>query len=1042
MKRCARIAMLLAAALCLSAGAVNARAATGEAVSLNVPFDPDVRTYSATVPGDVTEVTVVASARHPGATVTVNGGDPATPVPLAPGENVIVVVVTAEDGQTQQVYTVTVTREAAVAGDNTIADAVGPYAALIAKMYAWRNDDPRWSGHKAHTDRWDRALLAFGETVADPTLTAMTASEAQGWADSGLARWVEVAAALREIEGAAAVTVGDGDADPEPQQAAGPYAALIAKMYAWRNDDPRWSGHKPHTDRWDRALLAFGEAVADPSLTAMTASEAQAWADSGLARWVEVAAALWEIEGGAPTPVPVVTVAGGAPVTEGASATFTLTAAPAPAADLGVTVAVAQSGEVAGAAALGSRTVTIAAGQASASFTVATVDDAVDEPDGAVVATVRAGAGYTVGDAARAQVAVADDDVALPDIVTKRSMAREGSDDAVVFTVRLSHAGTAPVTVDWATADGARAWAGTAPARAGADYAASSGTLAFRAGETVKTLAVPIYDDAVDEGMEHFLLRFANPRGATLAARHRETQGLIRNDDHLQAMWLARFGRTVGSQVTDAVSERLGSGLAPGAHATLAGQPLDLSRAEDGKALADVLTGLAQAFGAPGAPADDGPGSGPPGSQSGAGGAGDPFALTRGPSAATTAAAPTGRELLLGSAFHVAPARDGSGPGLAAWGRVAHGSFDGAHADGTGRTSVDGEVLTGVLGADADFGRLLAGVAVSLSEGDGRFKAAGVDTGKSGRIESTMTTVSPYARLALTERVSAWGLAGVGTGDMTIRFDDGMEPIRTGLSMRLGAVGARGDLLTQDEAGGMDLALKADAFLVRTESEKAADSAATTADASRVRLVLEGGRAFALGDGATLRPSLELGVRHDGGDAETGAGVELGGGVAFSDAASGLSIEAKARMLVAHADSDYEEWGTSAVARLDPGARGRGLSFSLSPMIGATSSATQRLWGARDARGLAPGGEFEASRGLQAEAGYGMALFGDRFTGTPNMGFGLSDTAREYRMGWRLTSAVRGDPGFEIDLDATRREAANSNTPPEHGVMLRSLIRW
>ena len=49
------------------------------------------------------------------------------------------------------------------------------------------------------------------------------------------------------------------------------------------------------------------------------------------------------------------------------------------------------------------------------------------------------------------------------------------------------------------------------------------------------------------------------------------------------------------------------------------------------------------------------------------------------------------------------------------------------------------------------------------------------------------------------------------------------------------------------------------------------NSAETTADASRVRLVLEGGRAFERDGGATLRPSLELGVRHDGGDAETGA---------------------------------------------------------------------------------------------------------------------------------------------------------------------------
>ena len=241
----------------------------------------------------------------------------------------------------------------------------------------------------------------------------------------------------------------------------------------------------------------------------------------------------------------------------------------------------------------------------------------------------------------------------------------------------------------------------------------------------------------------------------------------------------------------------------------------------------------------------------------------------------------------------------------------------------------------------------------------------------------------------------------------------------------------------------MDSALKADAFVVRMESEKAANSAETTTDTNRVRLVLEGGRAFTLSESATLRPSLELGPRHDGGDAETGAGLEVGGGVAWADTATGLSPEATARMLVSHADSNYEEWGMSATARLDSGDTGRGLSFSLAPTIGATSSASERLWGARDARSLAPaGGDFEAARSLQAEAGYGLPMFGGRFTGTPNLGLGLADGgARDRRLGWRLTSAVPGDAGFQLNVDATRSEAANDDGA-SHGVMLTGGLRW
>ena len=84
------------------------------------------------------------------------------------------------------------------------------------------------------------------------------------------------------------------------------------------------------------------------------------------------------------------------------------------------------------------------------------------------------------------------------------------------------------------------------------------------------------------------------------------------------------------------------------------------------------------------------------------------------------------------------------------------------------------------------------GVAVSLSEGEGTFDDSWATTGEQGRAESTMTTVSPYARFRLTERVSAWGLVGWGTGAMTLRFDDGSETVRRDLSMRLGAAGARG----------------------------------------------------------------------------------------------------------------------------------------------------------------------------------------------------------------------------------------------------------
>ena len=118
--------------------------------------------------------------------------------------------------------------------------------------------------------------------------------------------------------------------------------------------------------------------------------------------------------------------------------------------------------------------------------------------------------------------------------------AKEGKDASLDFAVTLNRAASHEVSVDYATAD--------ETATAGADYTATSGTLTFAAGETAKTVKVPVLDDAVDEGKEVMRLLHSNPQGAYLRGVHSKAKGVIRNDDALQKLWLSRFGRTVASQ--------------------------------------------------------------------------------------------------------------------------------------------------------------------------------------------------------------------------------------------------------------------------------------------------------------------------------------------------------------------------------------------------------------------------------------------------------------------------------------------------------------
>ncbi|MET0648928.1 MAG: HYR domain-containing protein [Pyrinomonadaceae bacterium] len=82
----------------------------------------------------------------------------------------------------------------------------------------------------------------------------------------------------------------------------------------------------------------------------------------------------------------------------------------------------------------------------------------------------------------------------------------------MLFTVTLSNTYTQTVTVNYQTANG-----GANPATAGTDYTTSSGTVTFAAGETVKTVAVPVLADGTPaEGSETFLVNLSSPSNSII----------------------------------------------------------------------------------------------------------------------------------------------------------------------------------------------------------------------------------------------------------------------------------------------------------------------------------------------------------------------------------------------------------------------------------------------------------------------------------------------------------------------------------------------
>ena len=572
------------------------------------------------------------------------------------------------------------------------------------------------------------------------------------------------------------------------------------------------------------------------------------------------------------------------------------------------------------------------------------------------------------------------------------------------FKVFLSRMLPVPVTVDYATSDGT--------AQAGQDYVAASGTLTFRPGETGKSVAVRVLKDGHDEGEERMTLTLSNLRPSSRVQMQDATAtGTIHNTDPMPKAWIGRFGRTVADQVLDAVDHRMRAKPAPGIEAHVAGQRIGPRPAFSASPQEDPMSGEAEA-------------SGPGQSMS-------------------------GRALLPGSSFSLTAETRGEGL-ISVWGRGAATGFSSREDD----VAFDGEVATGLLGADWTRGRWTTGLLLTHSRGDGGY--GGYGGAGDGAMASTLTGVWPWTRYALGERLSVWGVAGYGDGSLTLepRAQDGTHAgaIRTDLDLWMAAVGLRGLALDGGDDG-VSLAVKTDAMTVHTASDAVSGAggnlAAAEAEVTRLRLGLEGSRPFRLGDGSVLTPSVEIAMRHDGGDAETGFGAEFGAGIAWADPERGLGAELRGRGLLAHQAKGFRERGLSGSFAWDPAAGDRGPRLSLTQTLGvpAQGGAADGLLTRRTPAGPATGqpGDSLRDRRLEARFGYGLPAFGDRFTATPEIAVGLSDAGRDYSLGWRLVRDGRVPDGRSLELafEARRREFATERTiPPEHGIGFRLTSRF
>ena len=303
-------------------------------------------------------------------------------------------------------------------------------------------------------------------------------------------------------------------------------------------------------------------------------------------------------------------------------------------------------------------------------------------------------------------------------------------------------------------------------------------------------------------------------------------------------------------------------------------------------------------------------------------------------------------------------------------------------------------------------------------------------------MDSPLTGVHPYLGWSDSRGLSLWGVAGLGQGELTVSPVGDERDYTTDIGMSMLALGGRRTLASAEEAGGFDLAVRSDALVVWMDSEAAEDMRAIDVWVSRARLALEAGGSFDLEEAlvGSLEYSVELGLRHDAGDAENGLGLEVGGELRYTDPERGLTVELQGRRLLAHGDDDYREWGARGTVQVDPGADGLGLSFRVQPSWGAPEGGIAAMWQPEAGSMATEGG---ATANLDAELGYGLRGWDRDTVITPLVGFGHSSAdERLWRLGVRFDDAGSAF-GLDLALEGATLAGARS-----HSFLARCTLAW
>ncbi len=162
------------------------------------------------------------------------------------------------------------------------------------------------------------------------------------------------------------------------------------------------------------------------------------------------------------------------------------------------------------------------AGVAEATFVVPILDDSAPEGNEVLrLALSNPSGGATLGRITNASLTILDDEVVVQ--FARVTYTNSEAGPLAILTVVRTGPLTDAVAIDYMTDD--------ETAFAGEDYTESTGTIAFAAGASTKTISVPILNDGQVEDDETFTVTLFNPEGAQIGDAATATVQIVDNDE-------------------------------------------------------------------------------------------------------------------------------------------------------------------------------------------------------------------------------------------------------------------------------------------------------------------------------------------------------------------------------------------------------------------------------------------------------------------------------------------------------------------------------